>query len=77
MTVEVKAYVWDFTLPQTPSCTTSMGLDKYSIAKAHGVDINSGEAQRFTRTITNFFWITRFRLISFPLIFSATKRINI
>ena len=46
MTVEVKAYVWDFTLPQTPSCTTSMGLDKYSIAKAHGVDINGGEAQR-------------------------------
>lgn len=45
MTVEVKAYVWDFTLPQTPSCVTAMGLNRQYIAKAHGVDANSDEAQ--------------------------------
>lgn len=41
---EVTATVWNFTLPQTPSCETAMGLDKWYIAAKHGVDYNSAEA---------------------------------
>ena len=54
ITVEVQAYVWDFTLPQTPSCTTSMGLNKYCIAKAHGVAPDSDEAQALYETYYEF-----------------------
>lgn len=43
-TVEVHAHVWDFTLPDTPSMDTAMGLGKGEIAREHGVDANSAKA---------------------------------
>ena len=45
ISTEVSAYVWNFTLPDTPSCETAMGLGKGDIAKAHGVSSKSAEAQ--------------------------------
>ncbi len=41
---EVAATVWNFTLPQTPSCETAMGLEKGQIAAKHGVAADSTEA---------------------------------
>lgn len=43
-TVEVHAHVWDFTLPDTPSMDTAMGLGKGDIAREHGIDANSAKA---------------------------------
>lgn len=54
VTVEVKAHVWDFVLAQTPSCTTSMGLNRAQIAKAHGVAADSDEAQALYETYYEF-----------------------
>jgi len=44
-TFNITAMVWNFTLPQTPSCETAMGLDKSYIAAKHGVAVDSAEAQ--------------------------------
>ena len=43
------AQVWDFTLPETPSCKTSFGLDKPSIECIHHVEPNSEESDRLYR----------------------------
>lgn len=45
ITATVKAYVWDFTLPETPAMDTAMGLGRGDIAKAHHVDVNSAACQ--------------------------------
>lgn len=46
ITATVKAHVWDFTLPETPSMDTAMGLERRAIAEAHHVAVNSEECQR-------------------------------
>ncbi len=43
-TVTVHAHVWDFTLPDTPSMDTAMGLGKGDIAREHGIDADSAKA---------------------------------
>jgi len=40
-TTEIQAKVWNFTLPETPSCATYMLINEGSIAKAHGIVLNS------------------------------------
>lgn len=43
ITVTVNIHVWNFTLPETPSCTTAAGIDKGSIVKIYGDDVNIDE----------------------------------
>lgn len=38
--------VWDFALPQTPSCVTAFGLSAAYIAPQHGLDVNSAKFKR-------------------------------
>ena len=44
-TVSVEAQVWDFSLPDTPACTTAFGLSRQYIAEQHGVEAWSEEDQ--------------------------------
>lgn len=50
----VTAHVWDFTLPDTPSMDTAMGLGKGDIAKAHRVDVNSAAADELYKSYYEF-----------------------
>ncbi|MCR5484626.1 MAG: DUF4091 domain-containing protein [Clostridiales bacterium] len=52
--IEVKAHVWDFTLPETPSMDTAMGLDKNCIASLHRVANNSAQADELYKTYYEF-----------------------
>ena len=54
LSVEVHAHVWDFTLPETPAMDTAMGLSKGEIAREHGVDANSAEADRLYKAYYEF-----------------------
>ena len=45
LSIPVTAQVWDFTLPDTPACTTAFGLDRQYIAEYHGLPESSDEAQ--------------------------------
>lgn len=43
--IEIKAHIWDFLLPVTPSMDTAVGLGRNNIANAHNVAQGSAEAQ--------------------------------
>lgn len=43
--IEIKAHIWDFELPVTPSMDTAVGLGRNNIAKAHEVAPGSPKAQ--------------------------------
>ncbi len=47
--LSLTAHVWDFTLPQTASCQTSFGLDRFSIEAVHGVQAGSEQSDRLFR----------------------------
>ncbi|MBQ6067350.1 MAG: DUF4091 domain-containing protein [Clostridia bacterium] len=54
LTVEVRAHVWDFTLPEAPCMDTAMGLEKWQIAREHGVDANSEKATQLYKAYYEF-----------------------
>lgn len=43
ITVTVNIHVWDFALPEAPSCTTAAGIDKSSLVKIYGSDVDIDE----------------------------------
>jgi hypothetical protein len=51
---DVTATVWNFTLPETPSCDTAFGLSKGCIANAYYVDVNSERANELYKQYYNF-----------------------
>ena len=52
--VEIRAHIWDFTLPEKPSMDTAMGLGRGNIAAAHHVDANSAKADSLYRDYYEF-----------------------
>lgn len=65
--VNVYAYVWDFTLPDTPSMDTAMGLSKDNIAKFHGVSTGSAEATELYKAYYEFLLEHRISAYSLPV----------
>lgn len=54
LSVSVTANVWDFTLPEKPSCETAMGLDRNCIAKAHRTENDPGATQELYEAYYEF-----------------------
>ncbi len=63
---EITAKVWNFTLPETPTCETAFRIGKGAIAQKHGVESNSPEATELYKKYYEYLLSRKISAYSIP-----------